>query len=266
MNLRRLADSSKASARFYLDLLRYGERPRPLTRPPTAKQVLVLAPHPDDEAIGCGGVIRHYTLAGTALTLVFVSDGRGGIENKGLSKDEKLAQAQALIARRREEAQRAADVLGVRDIIFLDIEDGSVSAAPENVALLSEVLLRVRPDIVFLPFLIDQHPDHYQTNLLFLAAAAGLDEKRVECWGYEVWTPVYANRLVDVTSVAEAKWQALRQYESQAQHLDYVASVQGLNAFRQRTAYEGSGYAEAFFAASLADYRELCGRFERVRP
>jgi LmbE family N-acetylglucosaminyl deacetylase len=263
MNLRRLADASKASARFYLDLLKYGERPKPLSEPPAAKQVLVLAPHPDDETIGCGGVIRRYADGGTPVTVVFISDGSAGFEAKGLSKEERQARALALVETRKQEAQRAAAVLGIGDCVFLGIEDGNVSASPENVALLSEALQRLRPDIVFLPFVMDQHTDHYQTNLLFLAAATGLDGKRVECWAYEIWTPLYANRLVDITPVADVKWQALRQYESQARHLDYVASVQGLNAFRQRTAYQGAGYAEAFFAASLADYRELCGRLYR---
>jgi LmbE family N-acetylglucosaminyl deacetylase len=248
--LRRLLRSSRASARFYLELLRFGERPR-VVEPPVARQVVVLAPHPDDEAIGCGGVIRLYALAGTPVAIVYLTDGSRG------DRESADAGSAELAARRKEEARQAAAVLGCSELSFLDLPDGQLEASQQNVDRLAAVLDRLQPDLVLLPFLIDQHLDHFQTNALFVAAASRLDAGRVECWGYEVWTPVYANRLVDITAVAEAKWQALRLYESQGDHLDYVASTMGLNAFRQRAAYRPSGYAEAFFAASLEEYRDL---------
>jgi len=220
--------------------------------------VLVVAPHPDDETIGCGGVIRLYTLSTTPVTIVFVSDGRKGGGLGELARKEKTLAEEQLAATRRQEAQRAAGVLGVSDLVFLDLRDGEVQVSQENVRLLREQLSRLRPDVVFLPFLVDQHPDHLGTNALFLEAVAGMTPQlTAECWGYEVWTPVYANRIVDITRGADAKWEALRQYESQNGRLDYLTSTQGLNAFRQRSAYKAAGFAEAFFAASLSDYRDL---------
>jgi len=259
MDLRRIFRAPRETARYYLDLARFGDRPRRLDKPVPAQRVVVLAPHPDDEAIGCAGAIRLYTIGGAAVSIIYISDGSRGDGSVNKLKGAERLEAQARLTQtRKDEASRAAAILGVTDLAFLDLPDGGVSASRENVASLRTHLDRLKPEIVFLPFFIDQHPDHVATNDLFLEAVAGSAAGGPsECWGYEVWTPLYANRILDISSVAEAKWEALRQYESQNRRLDYVGSTQGLNAFRQRSSYKSTGYAEAFFAASLADYRAL---------
>jgi LmbE family N-acetylglucosaminyl deacetylase len=266
MDLRRIFHNPRESARYYLDLARFGDRPMRLSEPVPAQRVVVLAPHPDDEAIGCGGAIRLYTKTGAAVSVIYISDGSAGDGSiKKLKGQDRLDAQMRLVETRKLEATSAAAALGVTDLAFLGLPDGGVSASPENVARLRAHLERLKPELVFLPFFIDQHPDHVATNVLFLEAAAGLPGREPrECWGYEVWTPLYANRILDISSVAETKWEALRQYESQNSRLDYLGSIQGLNTFRQRTAYKSSGFAEAFFAASLADYRTLC--LERPGP
>jgi LmbE family N-acetylglucosaminyl deacetylase len=236
---------SRAAVRFYLDLLRFGDRPRRLEHPPSAQRVLVLAPHPDDETLGCGGVLSYYASAGSTVNIVFISDG-----DRSESIDV-----------RRKEAQEAAKVLGISDLTFLGLPDGQVSPDRNSVESLRNLISSRQPDIVFLPFLMDQHPDHLATNAIFLESTNELPgADRIECWGYEIWTPVYANRVVDITAEADRKWEALSRYASQNQELDYLTSSKGLNAFRQRTSYRPSGYAEAFFAAPLSEYRELFKR------
>jgi LmbE family N-acetylglucosaminyl deacetylase len=206
-----------------------------------------------------------YTSAATPVTVIFISDGaRGGRTEAGKSR--RQAPADELAKTRRREAELAIGLLGVTDSVFLDLPDGQVRANKEHVDRLLGHLSVIRPDLVFLPFMVDQHADHLATNALFLEAAAGVSPSlSAECWGYEVWTPLYANRLVDITVVADTKWEAIRQYTSQATNVDYLTSVQGLNAFRQRTAYRASGYTEAFFAASLTEYRALYQRMMASR-
>jgi LmbE family N-acetylglucosaminyl deacetylase len=242
---------SRAAVRNYVDLIRFGDRPRCLEHPPSAQRVLVLAPHPDDETLGCGGVLSYYTAAGTAVSVVFISD--GGKAGDGAKI-------------RRREAQEASAVLGISDLTFLGLPDGDVSPDKKSVDSVRKLVAGLQPDIVFLPFLMDQHPDHVATNALFLAATSELAlSDRIECWGYEIWTPLYANRVVDITGEADRKWEALSRYASQNQELDYLTSTKGLNAFRQRTSYKASGYAEAFFAAPLPEYRELFRRLKSAR-
>jgi LmbE family N-acetylglucosaminyl deacetylase len=249
---------SRYPIRAYFEVLTQHGRPVVLQAPPRASRVLILAPHPDDETIGCGGTANHYAQAGSKVTVVFISDGDAGSpELRGVlgGCPEKKAE---LAATRRTEAQRALQRLGVSEFFFLGLPDGDIRATKENVQALAAVLSDMRPELVFLPFLGEQHPDHFRTNGLFLEASLGLDGSALECWAYEVWTPLLANRVINITQTAQVKWDALREYKSQLMHVDYVSTVQGLNAFRWSAAFSPeAGYAEAFHASSLRDYAEL---------
>jgi LmbE family N-acetylglucosaminyl deacetylase len=260
MNFRKLGRRSRAALGLYLRLHHHeDDRPQVLHELPAAKRVVVLAPHPDDETIGCGGTLHLYASRGTSVTVIYCTDGaRGGLRSSGLSKDEKRAARERHIETRKREAREAAGLLGISDLVFLGEPDGDLRPTPAAADALRAELKRLRPDVVFLPFLLDQHTDHFQTNALFLRAAESLySSGGPECWAYEIWTPLYANRLVDITAAADVKWAALGRYESQLKSLDYVTTTRGLNAYRWMFTYRGSGFAEAFFACSLDRYREL---------
>jgi LmbE family N-acetylglucosaminyl deacetylase len=257
---RRFGPGARYSLDFYLRILLKGHRPIVMQNPRSADRVVVLAPHPDDETIGCGGVLRQYVLANTPVTIIFISDGRlGDPDLKILGRGTRPQDQQELADEREEEAKKAAETLGVSDLIFLHLPDGNVRATSDSIQALSAQLNRLEPDIVFLPFLADQHPDHFETNVLFLqAVGSGYRGREPECWAYEIWTPLFANRVVNITGVAETKWAALRQYESQNRNLDYLSTTKGLNAYRWIATHSAtSGFAEAFFACSLSRYRSL---------
>ncbi len=78
--------------------------------------------------------------------------------------------------------------------------------------------------------------------------------------GYEVWTPLFPNCLVRIDSTVETKKQALQEYRSQLEQCDYLHASIGLNAHRSAGLINPpgarGGYAEAFYAAPLAEYRE----------
>ena len=247
-----------ATLSLYAHLWRHGDLPRVVSEAPAAARAVVLAPHPDDETIGCGGLVRKLTLAGAVVSVVFLSEGRRGAAAARSWRSDRGAE-ERLVERRKGEAAAAAEVLGVEGLIFLDLRDGEVYADAAAVGRLRDELARLRPDIVLLPFLTDQHPDHLATSGLFLAAAAQLygAGPAPACWAYETQTPLFANVVVDINAVAETKWEALSRYESQNSQLDYISTTRGLNAFRWVHVAEGGGYAEAFYACSLADYGRL---------
>jgi LmbE family N-acetylglucosaminyl deacetylase len=257
--LARRLNAPRPSPSFFLRLLEPAGVPKVLPGAPPARQVVVLAPHPDDEVIGCGGVLRLFAAAGVPATVIFMSDGRSKDGHVSLFlRDKPTPAEERVVAERKGEAARAGAVLGVSQQVFLDLPDGGVRPTQASVLRLAAELDRLKPDIVFLPFLIDQHSDHFQTNVIFLEASKQLSgSSGPECWAYEIWTPLLANRIVDITAVADAKWQALEQYASQTASLDYVATTRGLNAYRSIANFTGRGFAEAFFACPLATYRAL---------
>ena len=88
--------------------------------------------------------------------------------------------------------------------VFLDQPDGVLAVTAASVSALADALARRAPSVVFLPFLTDLHHDHWITNCLFIEAARRARlAPSVVCWGYEVWTPLVANTVVDIAAAAE---------------------------------------------------------------
>lgn len=124
-----------------------------------SRRVCVLAPHPDDEIAGCGGLLQRLTHQGNPLTIIHISHGSKSHPNSRLYPEAKLAQIRLL------ESQLAAATLELpQDIsrICLNFSDGDLSAElPHIVERLSQL---VRPqDILITPLLHDGHPDHEAT-------------------------------------------------------------------------------------------------------
>ncbi len=240
--------------------------PPPLDRPPGTR-VLVLAPHMDDETLGCGGSLHRHVAAGESVTIAYMTDGRKGdpeLNAKALPLAEREHLEDALAAVRREEGRQAAAMLGVRDLRFLDNRDQELRVTPHTRRQVRELLEELHPDLVYLPFPTDHHPDHRATNRIFLAA---LDACRgIEpplCCGYEVWAPIDPNCLVDITSVAEVKQGALAQFRSQMATIDYSRCIMGLHAYRSIVHLHGRGFAEAFVLLPAAAYRRAASRVLR---
>jgi N-acetylglucosamine malate deacetylase 1 len=206
---------------------------------------LVVAPHPDDEAIGCGGTIAQNSAAGDRIVVAFLTSGECGIP--GMAKAE--------VARRREgEAVSAAKVLGVADLHFLRSPDGRLSSScAEAVRKLADVLSAERPDIVRVPHPLDGHADHHAAWPLLQKAIHISGAPTPEILAYEIWTPmVMPDYAEDVTPVMERKLAAVRCYGSQLQQLPYDEGIAGLNAYRGAF-LGGCRFAEAVSHLYLPD-------------
>jgi N-acetylglucosamine malate deacetylase 1 len=207
---------------------------------PSNERIVVLAPHMDDEVIGCGGTLARHVACGSEVTVVFLTDGRlGGVANI-----------------RKLEAQRALAELGIAQIVFLDAHDGQLGATPVLVAALRAALVAAGPEIVYLPCFLEEHPDHRAASALLAEAAKGA-AMSFRCHAYEVWTPLFPNCFVRIDATIEAKRRALGHYQSQLAEADYLHTALGLNAYRSGALLDGCRFAEAFCAVSLAQYLEL---------
>jgi len=260
---RLLPAGARNTLRLHL-LLDRPDRPPELIRDFRAGSVLVLAPHMDDEVIGCGGVIRLHVLAGARVSVAFLTDGRRG--NPGLYADKTLsrdliAEAEAaLVEVRKEESRKAAAVLGIQEMIFLDAADGELYAARTLIDALHKLMVRIVPDVIYLPSRLDSHPDHWATHDLFRSAISGGDSSSRSSpilREYEVWSPLWANRVADIESVFEVKLRALEQFASQNRWTNYLHTTRGLNAYRSIHGLRGQGHAEAFFESTPTEYLAL---------
>lgn len=240
-------------ARAWVRLAERVRAPR-MTAPPVGR-LAVIAPHMDDEVFGCGGTLARAARAGAEVTVVFVTDGRGG-HTRGPGATPEFTRA--LSARRREESRRAGRRLGFNDPIFLDLPDHAFGVSRATVSRLARILADLRPDAVFVPFFADQHRDHVLAGALFArAAGAARLAGATACWSYEVWSPLPATAVVDITPVMDLKRAAMAEFASQLEYCDYAGAVEALNAYRSLAGGLGRGWAEAFHTAPLPVYLAL---------
>jgi N-acetylglucosamine malate deacetylase 1 len=200
--------------------------------------VLVIAPHPDDESIGCGGTICLHVSRGDRVTAVFLTSGELGLKQ--------LPREEAWRVRERE-AEAAAEILGLSDLVFLRRPDWYLGKEVEKAAAgLGPVLAREEPRAVYLPHAQEWHPDH-RAALPVVRAALRLSRiPAPTLLTYEVWTPLAEHYHVeDITPVMGRKLQAVRAHRSQTQQLPYDRAVRGLNLYRGAVA-GGCRYAEIF--------------------
>lgn len=216
---------------------------------PDSEGVLVLAPHPDDESIGCGGVLYQHYLAGEKVTVVFLTNGSQG-KTRRISEEE-------IIKQRREEAEKANRVLGIHSMIFWNYKDGELCANKESIDRMRTLINTVIPDVVYLPYFVDEHPDHRATNIIFAEACSKITYK-FKVFAYEVWTPLIPNYLVNITKQMDKKLEALECYKTQIELFNIAEIAENLNAFRaRRIRLRSYQYAEAFFCCKIEEYQHL---------
>lgn len=219
---------------------------------PGGERVVVLAPHMDDEVIGCGGTLALHVARGAQVTVVFLTDGRYG----GTLSPEQAAEGMTVTDMRKREAKLALSELGIDNLVFLDAEDGQLGAEAATAAKLRELLLRVRPEIVYLPFFMEQHPDHTAASSV-LADAVKDTSLAFRCHSYEVWTPLFPNCFVRIDATVDLKRRALAHYKSQLADANYLHTALGLNAYRSNgIADRDCRFVEAFCVHTLPQYFE----------
>jgi LmbE family N-acetylglucosaminyl deacetylase len=228
-------------------------RPIPI-RAPFGQSMLVVAPHQDDETIGCGGVLALQVRAKRPACVVLLHDGADGHDELGMTRPQ-------LVALRNEESRRAAAVIGMEPPVFLSYPDLSASAT-EAAEALRGIIADRNVDAVFVPFMLDGHADHRKANYILAAALKKID-RSVRVFGYEVWGLSIPNVIVVIDDVMEQKLAMLRCFDFANKAIDYVNTTQGLNMYRSRMLGSGvSKYAECFFEIPSAEY---IGLVERVQ-
>ncbi len=185
-----------------------------------ARRVLVLAPHPDDESIGCGGLLVKLAARGVPTRVLLVSDGSGAGELPP-------GTAEA----RQQEFRAALQVLGGLESELLGLPDGALERVPDLPAQLRRAIEAFAPDWVFGPSARDPHRDHR-------AVAAALARVLPDCssvqaaWSYETWTALPASHVLDIGAELPTKLAALRAHRTALVYGNYLQATEGLARYR----------------------------------
>lgn len=232
--------------------------------------VLCIAPHPDDEFIGPGGTLIRHARQGDAIRLVYVCSGINGDPDGHFDRE-------IYPALRQEESRSAAGRwLRTEDLHFyghpdsldtvgLDRTFGDLPADPdEKRRVLIEGLAQNlgrhvrehRPRTVYYPWVGECHPDHWAVGMAvtLLVEHEPALFRDASVLGYEVWTTLRPQMLVDTTSTHAEKLAAIRTFKTQMRYRDYALLVGGLNAHRAALSEDPAiAFAEAFVGCYLRE-------------
>lgn len=209
--------------------------------------VLVLAPHPDDEAAGCAGAISLHKKAGDIVRLYVVTDGR--LAASPLSP-EKVADE------RQREAYCTMEALWIDKLDWPGFEEGSLWVSP-LIEGLKALLGEFRPAVIYAPSRLDFHPDHHRTAFGLAQALESCDLSPVIRL-YQVHVPLTAvltNLVADVTGEEGTMRAAFGCYRSQWWHLGRTLRMR-----RYAARYYGRGrYCEPFWEMTAEAFCRLHG-------
>lgn len=185
--------------------------------------VLVVAPHPDDETLGCGGAIALLRSLDCKVQVLVISDG-----TLSHPRSRKYP-APALRALRESETLAAMSLLGVEasDVTFLGLPDGAIATQPS--AQVKDAVAKCCPNTIFLPLRYDPHPDHRATWQLIQNTLVDLPLPRIIEYPIWDWDTKQRGNLpepdrvrawrLDISQVVELKQQAIAAYRSQTTNL-----------------------------------------------
>jgi LmbE family N-acetylglucosaminyl deacetylase len=163
---------------------------------------------------------------------------------------------------RRQEMEAVRVRLGIQSFVTYDFPDGSL--VRHEAALqkrLAGEIAEFKPDCIFCPFPADGHPDHQACSIAVAEAASGVGWKGTVL-AYEVWSTLWPNAAVDISTVAAEKDALIRCYASQIADRDYATAILSLN--RYRALQHKVDYAEAFHCCTPEQFKCLTDTLNEV--
>jgi len=219
------------------------------------KKVLVIAAHPDDEVLGCGGTISRIAQERNAVFIALLGEGITSRFNQRENTDS------TLIKSLQESSHKAAKTLGARDVFSFNFPDNRFDTVPllEIVKTIEELVGKTQPQVIYTHHGGDLNIDHSLTFRATLTACRPMKNCPVkQIYAYEVpssteWSfqrlgsIFQPNTFVDITSSLETKIRAMQSYESELRFFPHPRSPEALRIIAQRWGLViGAQYAEAF--------------------
>ena len=212
--------------------------------------VMIIAAHPDDEWLGCGGSILKHISEGDKVQAVFISD---GFTSRKLNKTET----------RNQNTIKLMNQIGAEKPIFFEFPDNKLDTIPllDVVQRIEEAKRKFSPNIVFTHFADDLNIDHRVTcNAVFTAFRPTPNEKLIQLNHFEVlsstdWNPekiFRPNYFINISKYLENKLDLLSFYEDEMRDFPHTRSYENVkNLAKSRGSSIGIEAAEAFFTSRM---------------
>ena len=204
--------------------------------------ILVVAAHPDDEILGCGGTMARLAREGHEVRIAILAEGMSARYANREDADQK--QLQHLHAR----AHQAAEKVGAKELVLCKLPDNRLDTVPllDVVKLVEELVTRFRPEVIYTHHPGDLNVDHGVVHRAVLTATrplAGQCVKEIYAfevpssteWAFQRLEPSFrANVFVDITGTLETKIEALACYDTETRTFPHPRSAEALRAIATR--------------------------------
>ena len=223
-----------------------------LTDYSTEKNILVIAAHPDDEVLGCGGTIARYTHKGCNVYVIFMTDGVSSRKESSNHNDIKDREESTIIA---------SQILGFKLVEVFGFPDNGMDKIPllDIVKKLENVINEIKPTVVYTHHWGDLNIDHRITCEAVLTACRPYPGQIVkEIYGFEIsssteWSSpsvensFIPNNFVDISKTLNLKIKALRAYIQEMRNFPHSRSLEAISSLvKFRGATIGVNAAECF--------------------
>ena len=221
------------------------------------RRVLVIAAHPDDEVLGCGGSIAKHINVDDEVSTVIMAE---GITSRDDQREEKSREA--ALNRLKDVALKANNSIGVQHLTFLGLPDNRMDeiALLDIVKPLERIIKEYSPDIVYTHHVGDLNIDHRITHQAVITSLRPIPQANksiiltfevpssTEWQTIDSSSPFTPNMYVDINTELTQKLSALKIYESEMREWPHARSIRGIEALaRWRGCSAGLEAAEAFF-------------------
>jgi len=222
--------------------------------------VLVVAAHPDDELLGCGGTAARLAREGHSVYVAILGEGI-------TSRHPQRADADTLALNKlRDCSQRVARLLGVKELTLHDLPDNRFDTMPllDVIKIVEELIERWRPAAIYTHHGGDLNLDHQILSRAVLTATRPVKGHPVSElymfeitssteWAFQQFSPVFRpNMFVDIEGTLSLKLEGMKLYESEAREFPHPRSPEALTAIARRWgSVVGRNAVEAFEAVRI---------------
>jgi len=217
------------------------------------KKILIIAAHPDDEILGCGGTAARLVEEGNEAYTMILGEGIASRDEtrQGEKREEEIAKL-------KKELNEANNIIGVKEVYLYDFPDNRFDSVPllDIVKAVEKVKVRLKPDILFTHYEKDLNIDHQITYQAVLTAARPVAEETVkEIYSFEVLSSTEWNYplrfspdcFFDISGTIDLKVKAMEQYKSELREYPHPRSIKGIRLNAENWGMKvGMAYAEAF--------------------
>ena len=217
------------------------------------KGILIVAAHPDDEILGCGGTVARLVKEGYEAYTLILGEGITSRDEKRSIEKRKIELSQL-----KKQAIKANTILGVKEVFFFDFPDNRFDTIPllDIVKVIEKIKNQIKPQIIFTHYKNDLNIDHQITYNAVIAATRPMAREAVkEIYSFEVpsstewYYPLSFSPDVffDITETLKYKLKAMGFYQSELRKFPYPRSLENIKLNAEYWGVRvGVRYAEAF--------------------